>query len=219
MENLTVGTVFIHRGTALKQVQRVLAQGHFDGFCLIYALFNGYKALKSPEVKASDFASKNSHSWKRVIGSTPSLHNFVLGEGSDFGELKGSTDAKLKQRFIGTCMEALTDGVRYQSLVSKVEISDLATVDFSESVVIICVTDKAKSENGKMGDHWVCIVGRDEEDGKYLVACSFTHQRYGFTERQDAKTKRFYNTTIAYTGLNRTTIYPDNINLMSIVPG
>ncbi|MHC8324175.1 hypothetical protein ACYZT4_26410 [Pseudomonas sp. GB2N2] len=202
----------------MKQIQRILAQGHFDGFCLIYALFNGYKALKNPEVKASDFALRNSNAWKKVIGSTPSLHNFVLGEGSNFGELKGSTDAKLKQRFVGTCMEALTDRVRYTASVSKVEISDLATTDFSESVVIICVTDKAKSENGKMGDHWVCIVGRDDDERKYLVACSFTHQRYGFTERQDEETKRFYNTTIAYKGLNRTTIYPDNINLISIIP-
>ena len=203
----------------MKQTQRILAQGHFDGFCLIYALFNGYKALKSPEVKAADFALKNSKAWKNVISSTPSLHNFVLGKGSDFGELKGSTDAKLKQRFVGTCMEALTDRVSYTPSVSKVEISDLATIDFSKSVVIICVTEKAKSENGKMGDHWVCIVGRNDVERKYLVACSFTYQRYGFTERQDEETKRFYNTTIAYKGLNRTTIYPDNINLISIIPG
>lgn len=202
----------------MKQTQRILAQGHFDGFCLIYALFNGYKALKNPEVKASDFAINNSKAWKRVIGSTPSLHNFVLGEGSDFGQLKGSTDAKLKQRFVDTCMEALTDGVRYTPSVSTVELADLATIDFSKSVVIICVTEKAKSEHGKMGDHWVCVVGRDDDERKYFVACSFTHQRYGFTERQDKRTKRFYNTTIAFKGLNRTTIYPDNINLINIIP-
>jgi hypothetical protein len=63
----------------LKPIQRILAQGHFDGLCLIYSLFNTYKALRSPSEKASDFAYRNSSFWRRVIGNTPSLHNFVLG--------------------------------------------------------------------------------------------------------------------------------------------
>ena len=199
-------------------IQRVLAQGHFDGLCLIYSLFNAYKALRNPDEKASNFAERNSNPWRRVIGNTPSLHNFVLGEGSDFGELKDITDAKIKQAFIATSFEVMTDKTRVSSVVTPVDIQSLANMDFSESVAILCVTKHAEFEFGGMGDHWVAIVGRDAEQKKYLVSCSATMHHHGFRERLDEQTGRFYNTTIDVKGINKRTVYLNNINQVQILP-
>ena len=198
-------------------IQRILAQGHFDGLCLIYSLFNAYKALRSPSEKASDFAYRNSNFWRRVIGNTPSLHNFVLGEGSDFGKLRNSTDAKVKQSFIATCFEVMTDGSAVSSVVTSTDIESLTTKDFTESVAILCVKDKAEFEEGGMGDHWVAIVGRDDDAGVYLVACSYANHQYGLNERQDEGTGRYYNTTIKVDRINKSTSYPDNINVIQLV--
>lgn len=199
-------------------IQRILAQGHFDGLCLIYSLFNAYKALRSPNERASDFAYRNSNFWRRVIGNTPSLHNFVLGEGSDFGKLRNVTDAKVKQVFISTCFGVMTDGSSVSPAVEPADIEALTTMDFSEAVAILCVKEKAEFEAGGMGDHWVAIVGRDDDAGVYLVACSYTNHSYGLNERQDAKTGRFYNTTIKVSGINKSTSYPDNINVIQLLP-
>lgn len=198
------------------QIQRILAQGHFDGLCLIYSLFNAYKALRHPREKASDFAYRNSNFWRRVIGNTPSLHNFVTDQGSDFGKLKSATDAKVKQVFISTCLEVMTDGSSVSSVVNPVELGSLATMDFTESVAILCVKEKAEFEDGGMGDHWVALVGRDDDAGIYLVACSYTNHQYGLNERQDPKTGRFYNTTIEAGRINKSTCYPDNISTIQL---
>lgn len=200
----------------MKKIQRILAQGHFDGLCLIYSLFNSYKALRNPDDKASYFVEKNLNPWKRVIGSTPSLHNFVLGEGSDFGQLKDATDAKVKQAFIATCLDVMTDSARVASVVTSTDIQSLATMDFTEAVAILCVTENAEFELGGMGDHWIAIVGRDDEQEKYLVACSNTIHQYGFHERKDEQTGRFYNTTIDVKGITKRTVYPNNINKIQI---
>jgi hypothetical protein len=201
-----------------KPVQRILAQGHFDGLCLIYSLFNAYKALRSPNERASDFAYRNTNFWQRVISNTPSLHNFVLGEGSDFGRLRNATDAKVKQAFIATSFEVMTDGSGVSPAVIPADMEYLTTMDFGESVAILCVKEKAEFEEGGMGDHWVSIVGRDDDTGIYLVACSYTNHSYGLNERQDAKTGRYYNTTIKVTGINKSTSYPDNINIIQLAP-
>lgn len=155
-------------------ILRILAQGHFDGLCLIYSLFNAYKALRSPSEKASDFAYRSSNFWRRVISNTPSLHNFVLGEGSDFGKLRNATDAKVKQEFIATCFEVMTDGSAVSSVVTPSNIESLETMNFTDSVAILCVKEKAEFEEGGMGDHWVAIVGREDDTAVYLVACSYT---------------------------------------------
>lgn len=200
-----------------RTIQRILAQGHFDGLCLIYSLFNAYKALRSPSEKASDFAYRNSNFWRRVIGNTPSLHNFVLGEGSDFGRLRNATDAKVKQAFIATCFDVMTDGAAVSPVVIPTDIESLTTMDFSDSVAILCVKEKAEFEEGGMGDHWIAIVGRDDDAGVYLVACSYTNHSYGLNERQDAKTGRFYNTKIEIGGITKFTSCPENINLIQII--
>ena len=153
-----------------------------------------------------------------MIGNTPSLHNFVLGDGSDFGKLRNATDAKVKQAFIATCLEVMTDGSAVSSVVTSTDIESLTTMDFSEAVAILCVKEKAEFEEGGMGDHWIAIVGRDDDAGVYLVACSYTNHSYGLNERQDAKTGRFYNTTIEVERINKSTSYPDNINIIQLVP-
>jgi len=67
-------------------VEKILSQGHFDGLCLIYSVFNSYRSLISPEQTALDFVEQRNTLWRKVISITPSLHNFVRSDvGSDFG--------------------------------------------------------------------------------------------------------------------------------------
>ncbi|MGY2259279.1 hypothetical protein [Pseudomonas sp. SDO55104_S430] len=127
------------------------------------------------------------------------------------------TDAKIKQAFIATCFEVMTDKSRVSSVVTAIDIQSLATMDFSETVAIVCVNENAEFELGGMGDHWIAIVGRDNEQKKYLVACSNTMHQYGFHERRDAQTGRFYNTTIDVKNISKRTAYPNNINQVKII--
>lgn len=141
----------------------------------------------------------------------------MLGDGSHFGVLRNATDVKVKQAFIATCFEVMTDGSAVSPIVTPTDIEFLTTMDFNEAVAILCVKEKAEFEEGGMGDHWVAIVGRDDDAGVFQVACSYTNHSYGLNERQDAKTGRFYNTTIKVTGINKSTSYPDNINIIQLV--
>lgn len=201
----------------MKQIQRVLAQGNFDGLCLIYSLFNAYKALTQPKAPAAKYTKDHDDKWKVVIGNTPSLHNFVLGTGSDFGLRTDAMDAAVKRAFIASSIAVMTEEATGDSpIVAAVDIPSLATMDFSNSVAVLCVKRAAKFENGGMGEHWIAIVGRDDAQGKYLVACSNTLIHHGFTERADERTGRYFNTTIDVAGITTRTVYPNNINQIQI---
>jgi hypothetical protein len=200
----------------LNQIQRVLAQGNFDGLCLIYSIFNAYKALKHPEKTASQFIQKYSEEWKVVIRNTPSLHNFVLGEGSDFGIETDEMDVKIKRSFIKTSFDVMTDGSLYSPVLTAIDIESLKTMDFTENVAVLCVKKSARFEHGGMGEHWVAIVGRDDVRGKYLVACSNTLLHYGFKEEKDNQSGRYFNTSIDVTGIMRRTVYSNNISQIHI---
>jgi len=200
----------------LSQIQRVLAQGNFDGLCLIYSLFNAFKALKRPKEQAAKFARDHRDQWIVVIGNTPSLHNFVLGSGSVFGIQSDEMDVKVKRAFIATSFDVMTEESNDSCTVTATDIQSLVTMDFTKSVAVLCVKKRAKFENGGMGEHWITIVGRDDELGKYLVACSNTLLHYGFTERQDEQTGRFYNTTIDVAGITKATVYSDYINQVHV---
>lgn len=200
----------------MSQIQRVLAQGNFDGLCLIYSLFNAYKSLKHPKETASKFIKKHSEQWTVVIGNTPSLHNFVLGEGSDFGIQSDATDVKVKRAFITTSFDVMTDDLPDSPIVTAIDVQSLKTMDFTKCVAVLCVKKLARFEHGRMGDHWVAIVGRDDERGKYLVACSNTLLHYGFKEDKDNQTGRYFNTTIDVAEITNRTVYTNNINQIHI---
>ncbi|MGF6284488.1 hypothetical protein [Pseudomonas silensiensis] len=198
-------------------IQKIITQGHFDGFCLIYSIFNAYKSLRKPDVKANDFVWGHSKQWAKVISVTPSLQNFASGKGSDFGVSKNVTDEKLKRSFLKTCLDVITEDTRVDAMVASIDIKSLNTVDFSHSVVVLCVKETSVFELGGMGDHWVVIVGRDESQGRYLVACSNTLHQYGFHERVDTQNGRVYNTTIEIKGIKKSTVYPESISEVTIV--
>lgn len=200
----------------MNQIQRVLAQGNFDGLCLIYSIFNAYKALKKPEEAASKFIRKHTEQWKVVIGNTPSLHNFVLGEGSDFGIQIDAMDVKIKRAFIATSFDVMTENSEDSPVVTAIDIESLKTMDFTDSAAVLCVKKSARFEHGGMGEHWVAIVGRDDVRGKYLVACSNTLLHYGFKEEKDNQNGRYFNASIDVTGIMKRTVYSNNINQIHI---
>jgi hypothetical protein len=200
----------------LNQIQRVLSQGNFDGLCLIYSLFNAYKALKHPKEAASKFIQKHTEQWKVVIGNTPSLQNFVIDKGSDFGIETDAMDAKIKRAFISTCFDVMTEGSQGSPVVTAIDIESLKTMDFTESVAVLCVKKSARFEHGGMGDHWVAIVGRDDVRGKYLGACSNTLLHYGFKEDKDNQNGRYFNTSIDVAGIMSRTVYSNSINQIHI---
>lgn len=194
----------------------MLAQGNFDGLCLIYSIFNAYKALQHPEETVPDFTENYDEQWKAVIRNTPSLHNFVLGIGSDFGVQTDATDVKIKRSFIKTSFEVITDASEIAPVVAATDIQHLKTMDFTETVAVLCVKKSARFEHGGMGDHWIAIVGRDDVRGKYLVACSNTLLHHGFKEDQDDQSGRYFNTTIDVSGVTKRTVHPNSINLIHI---
>lgn len=194
--------------------QKVLTQGHFDGFCLIYSIFNGYKALTKPAQSSSVFAYENMSKWERVVNITPSLHRFASGVGSDFGVRRIATDIKLKRSFIEACFDVITEGSHKSAVVAVEDILNLNSVNFSTAVVVLCVNEKAEFEHGSIGDHWVALVGRDEDS--YLVACSYTLHQYGFQERVDEKTGRAYNSKIFASNVKKSTVYPNSICKIAI---
>ena len=195
---------------------KILTQGHFDGFCLLYSIMNSYKALINPNQNAAKFASDNFRKWQKIISITPSLHNFASGEGSDFGVTKNSTDICLKERFINDCFYVLTEGMKSKISSSRLTHEKIHEIDFSKSTIIICVNENAQLEHGSVGDHWISIVGIDEENCKFLVCCSFSHHEQFTIERNDEITGRIYNNTIHFSELKKSKIYVNSIQLVSI---
>ncbi|WP_140162497.1 hypothetical protein [Billgrantia desiderata] len=197
-------------------VQKVLTQGHFDGFCLVYSIFNGYKSLTKPSQNSSVFAYENMAKWERVVNITPSLHHFASGVGSDFGVRRIATDIKLKRSFVEACFDVITEGSRRYPVVEVEDIFNLINIDFSAAVVILCVNENAEFEHGNIGDHWVVLVGRDEDS--YLVACSYTLHQHGFQERVDEASGRYYNTKISASKVKKSTVYQNSICKISLEP-
>lgn len=54
-------------------MKKILQQGHFDGFCLLYAVANAFKTLKYPTKTANRFVSFNGVDGRsvRLISSEP----------------------------------------------------------------------------------------------------------------------------------------------------
>jgi hypothetical protein len=195
---------------------KILTQGHFDGFCLLYAVMNSYKALVSPRQIATTFSVNNFHKWAKIISITPSLQNFASGEGSDFGVSRNSTDIELKARFIQDCFTVLTEGMKAKIHTRRETIENLINVDFQDSIIILCVNEKAKFEHGSVGDHWVSLVGRDDDEEKFLVCCSFTPHEHYQAERLDGKTGRMFNNTISLHEIKKSKIYVNSIQSVVI---
>jgi hypothetical protein len=191
--------------------KKILSQGHFDGFCLLYSILNSYKTLLKPNQSSVSFSSDNSCKWKKIIGIAPSLQNFASGEGSDFGVSKDQTDNYLKERFISDCFSVLTEGMKINITSEREQLENIKDVDFEKSVIILCVNEKAQLEHGAVGDHWISIVGINKDESKYLVACSFTNHGQEDAEKVDSKTSRVYNNALSFSELKKSKVYVHSI--------
>lgn len=195
----------------------ILHQGHLDGFCLLYAIMNAYKALGAEDKKqpAHRFVADHQGDWSRLIGLVPSLHNFASGEGSDFGVSTNANDVFVKDAFIRACANTLTERLRTRQLeADRIDIKEIAATDFRDSVIVFCVSEKARCENHREGiDHWMTMVG--EDDGHYLLACSYTWQNADddnpYAELLDPATGRYFNNRLRKADVKPSKVYENAI--------
>lgn len=199
----------------VKMKKKVLSQGHFDGFCLLYSVLNTYKTLLKPNQSSIKFTSDHYHKRQKIIAITPSLQNFASGEGSDFGVSRDKTDINLKERYINDCFFVLTEGMKSKISSKRVSLDEIQNIDFSNSAVILCLNESAKLEHGEAGDHWISIVGKDIKNSKFLVCCSYTNLEHENSEVIDSDTSRTYNNTLSFFELKKSKIYINSIQKVS----
>ncbi|ACT48181.1 hypothetical protein [Methylotenera mobilis] len=184
---------------------RILQQGHFDGFCLLYAIMNSFKSITESNASAEYFSYKYSTEWKNIISITPSIHEFANGNGSNFVNVNIKTELPLLDTFINTSFSILTKKNEKQKISAvRISRSEISSLDFKSSAVIFCTKEKAKTEHTEGLDHWLCIVGK--KNNKYLLACSYTSHCINpcqYNEKLDRKTSRIYNNTINEEELNQ----------------
>lgn len=148
---------------------KILQQGHMDGFCLLYAMLNGFKALTSPELSANDFSEKYPHVWSQLISVTPSLINFASGKGSNISELK-KADNLFEMHLLQFYAVIFSHNCDYEFGVERISRKDLGESISENSVAIIALRSNCVTSKGDFSDHWVCLVDFDGTD--FLVACS-----------------------------------------------
>lgn len=193
---------------------KILTQGHFDGFCLLYAICNAYKTLMKPNQTACEFAQNNAKKWCKIISNTPSLHQFASGEGSDFGVATDKLDVEVKGMFIQTCFKLLTENTKNVITVEPLEFDNILSVDLSKSTIILCLNEKAAFEHGSVGDHWVAIIGNESESKKLNVACSYSQLENGFNENKTLS-DRYYNNSLPYSEIKKNRLWVNSIYLIT----
>lgn len=194
-------------------MKNILQQGHMDGFCLLYAVANAFKALKYPALTANGFVEKQRHVWQKLISVTPSLHNFASGEGSRFGASTDQTDVILHERFLELCAAVVSERKRETFRVRRITAEEISRNVTENSVVLLALRPKVRTNRCTIGDHWICVVDMDEED--FLFACSYTdyldERRDTSKENISLSHKRPFNNRIAKNSLNKKTIFEKSL--------
>lgn len=190
---------------------KILTQGHFDGFCLHYAIFNCFKAFVAPSTKADTFALDHLGRWSRLIAITPSLQNFASGEGSSFGALTNRLEEAMKNNFVHCCFEVLAEKSKHEFSVRSLPIEKLQSVSFENQAVLLCIKEAAQLENGSVGDHWVSIVGKNASASSYEVACSVTGHNHMANERQCLSSERYCNNSIRYKQITKSKVWESSL--------
>jgi hypothetical protein len=192
---------------------KIIQQGHFDGLCLLYTMMNALKALKYSQDAALTFVKDNSKKWIQLISVTPSLENFVNGYGSLYNEVNSTNEVSVIDAYIHTGFKILQGQRKDNVSVTNLRIEDIETNDFESSVLILCLGKSAITKHYSKVDHWVAIVGKNDND--YLLACSITQASIRDTKKyieyEDPETKRMYNNTFGIKNLRLSSIYKDYI--------
>ena len=194
----------------------IYQQGDLDQTCFLYSIANAYRALTRRRVDDG-----RTHGWTNIIKVTPSISHFIT-TGSDFYNSKNKTKADqiIHESIARNAFEVLSTE-EHQFRTSKISTDKINCTDFMNSVVIFCITDKARCKY-PLGltqgfSHWMVIVGRDEIN--YLLACSCTRFNRGtnYKECEIQDSGRLYNNRILTEELDvkLNNIYPDYIYRIS----
>ena len=185
-----------------------------DGFCLHYAIINSYKSLFQPNQTAYQFSINAEGKWKKIVANTPSLHHFASGEGSNFGISTDKLDIELKRIFVQTSFKLLTEKTNQEVTVEALNLEDIEEIDYSKSVVILCLKDSAVLGYGPMGDHWIALVDNDSKSKEFKVACSYTLHDHGYKEEKGPLC-RYYNNSMPYSEVKKNRIWQNSIHLVT----
>jgi hypothetical protein len=200
-------------------MKKILQQGHFDGFCLLYAVANAFKTLKYPTKTANRFVENQNYIWTKLIMVTPSLHNFASGEGSSFGASTNQTDIILHERFLELCAAVVSERKKENFIVRRIALKDILGGVAKKSVVLLCFRSKVRTQRCSIGDHWVCVV--DVDDKNLLLACSYTdyldEQRKSSGEKVSNHLKRPFNNLIAQNEINKETVFENSLYCFEMI--
>ncbi|MCE8015503.1 hypothetical protein HOP62_05355 [Halomonas sp. MCCC 1A17488] len=191
----------------------ILKQGHLDGLCLVYAVANAFKALKYPRRSASWFVDHQSHVWRKLVSVTPSLHNFVSGEGSAFELSTDSADVLVKERLLELYAAVIGERKREEYEARRVPLEELSSAIGESSAGLVCLRTSVETGSCTIGEHWVCVVDADQE--QYYLACSYTDHLVKGGEPEHTRLSpllnRPFNNTLPKRSVNKTSVYENSV--------
>lgn len=201
---------------SLRKMEKILQQGHLDGFCLLYAVANAFKALKYPTNTANWFVENQKRVWEKLVMVTPSLHNFASGTGSDFGTSTDQADVILHERFLEMCAAVISEKKPESLRVHRIAVEDISGAVTANSVVLLCLRPGGVStKRCLIGDHWVCVVGANDND--FLLACSYSEYLSNIKmdefsgEEVSPSFNRPFNNAIAKKELNKKNVFENSV--------
>lgn len=194
----------------------ILQQGQLDGFCLLYAVLNAFSAISPREITLKHHQTL----WPRLIGVTPSLHNFA-SSGSSISDIPNQeVDVSIKTLVMHQYADILSHWLKTKwhkkTGYSRVNIEPVSQ-EGSENIrswqeallaspfpvdcaYIVCLQNDTPSvlKYGPTNDHWIAIVGNTGDE--LAVACSYTaHRRKNKYEENIVESggqRRAYNNLI-----------------------
>ena len=198
------------RSEGISTRMKIYQQGDLDNTCLLYSIANAYRALTGRRVDDG-----RTYGWSNIIKITPSISQF-LTDGSEFFENKDKAEQMIHESIVRNAFEVLSTAT-YQFDFLKISNNKINTIDFSNSVVIFCITERAKCKFHRELDHWMVIIDRDETN--FLLACSYTRFYRGgdYEEYMIQNSNRVYNNQISAEELDH--VYPDYIYRISVSKG
>jgi len=200
---------------SVREMNKILQQGHLDGFCLQYTVVNAFKALKYPTKTANWFVENQKHVWEKLVMVTPSLHNFASGKGSYFGCSTDKTDVILHERFLDLCAAAVSDKKKEHYSIRRIVIEDVSEAITKDSVVILCLRQEVSTKRCSIGDHWVCVVDTDDKD--FQLACSYSEYLPKLNREEflgddvSHGFKRPFNNAIAMKDVNKNKVFENSV--------
>lgn len=172
----------------------IIQQGELDGFCLLYAILNAFKAIYPGRFELD----QQKKIWSSLIGVTPSLQNFA-SFGSTIADIPNNdTDVAVKALLKNQYSEILTNWLKdkrhnktgYSSI--RIEPVTMDTGQWyramlrepfpDDAAYILCFRQaesrsKGVLKHGPTNEHWVAIVGATDE--ALALACSYTSHYLG----------------------------------------